>query len=68
MEAKAIALIAELIAACGVPTAIRRIQTLDANDVTLGDLAALKRGSLADPDCHFYADTSVITGGEENHP
>ena len=62
MEAHAIALIAELIAACGVPTAVRRIQTLDADNVTLGDLAALKRGSLADPDCHFSVDPAAIPG------
>lgn len=66
MEAKAIAIIADLIATCGLPAAIRRIQRLDPERVSMEDLGSLARGSMADPDCHFSVDPSAFGDEEEN--
>jgi len=61
MEAKAISIIADLIATQGLPAAIRRLQDLDPDRLTVEAFAALKPcRSLADPDCHFCVDDSAF--------
>ena len=52
-EAQAILVITDLIVNCGVPTAIRLIQTLNAEAVSIEDLQALKDKGLKDPESYF---------------
>lgn len=60
MQTQAIAIIACLIDRLGLATALRRLQTVDPETVTIEQLQALAVGRMSDPDCHFSGDDSAF--------